>query len=110
VYGAMAVARPILVLGPAECHATELIDFEQYARHVEHGDVEAMERKMRELSDMPRVLRDLMGQRAALVLGEHYGEERLAGSLVRIMEAALKGEKPSLDALPEAPQETRRAA
>ncbi len=90
VYGAMAVARPVLVLGPAECHATELAGFEQYGRHVAHGDVEGMTRVITQIAEMPLLLRDLMGQQAASVLFNHYRIERLNGLMAGVIEAALR--------------------
>lgn len=40
VYGAMTVARPVLLLGPRESHAGELLDRFHMGWQVEHGDVE----------------------------------------------------------------------
>lgn len=110
VYGAMAVARPLLLLSPWECHATELIGFKQYARHVEHGQVEAMVRTINEMVAMPEKLRGLMGRRAAAVLAEHYSEERLNGLLAGITEAALKGEPPLTDIQHQIPHPASRVA
>jgi putative colanic acid biosynthesis glycosyltransferase WcaI len=96
VYGAMAVARPVLVLGPAECHATELVSFAQYGRHVEHGDAGRMTRVIREMAAVPEGLRASMGQQAASVLAAHYGEGRLNGMLACIVEAAVENREPAL--------------
>ena len=40
VYGAMAVSRPILLLGPAPCHVSDLIEQYKIGWHVEHDDVD----------------------------------------------------------------------
>ena len=113
VYGAMAVARPVLVLGPAECHATELAEFDDFGRHVEHGDVQGMTRRIEELAAMPGGRRDVMGQRSASVLAERYSEGRLNGLLATILEASVENREPVI--LPPAetavmPTAGRRAA
>jgi len=110
IYGAMAVARPVLVLGPRECHATELVEFEKYGRCVEHGDVEGTVKVIGDLAAMPAVLRNLMGQRANAVLAEHYSETRLNGLLAEILDVVIKGEKPLMEIQLETQSAARRAA
>jgi len=41
VYGAMAVARPILLVAPNPCHASDLIEAHDIGWHVPHADVDA---------------------------------------------------------------------
>jgi glycosyltransferase involved in cell wall biosynthesis len=41
IYGAMAVGKPILYLGPRPSHVTDLLDRHQIGRQVRHGDVDA---------------------------------------------------------------------
>lgn len=40
IYGAMAVARPILYFGPGPSHISDLLDEYGIGWHIEHGDVE----------------------------------------------------------------------
>src|SRR5262245_48931029 len=46
VYGAMAVARPILLLGPQPCHVSDLVDTHRLGWHIAHGDVEGAVRSI----------------------------------------------------------------
>lgn len=108
VYGAMAVARPLLVLSPQKCHATELIGFERFARHVEHGDVGAMVGTILEFASMPREYRDSMGYRASAVLSSYYSGARQNGQVARIIEAALVGEAPVVTASEDVPAPSAR--
>ncbi len=41
IYGAMAVARPILFFGPKPSHVSDLLDIHHFGSHVSHGDVAA---------------------------------------------------------------------
>ena len=63
IYGAMAVARPIILLAPDPCHVSDLVSGERGQEdrptrqpigwHIPHGDVEAAARVIRE-SSTPR--------------------------------------------------------
>jgi hypothetical protein len=53
VYGAMAVARPILFLGPAESHIGELLRREPIGWMLRHGDVDGAVEFFRQLLAMP---------------------------------------------------------
>lgn len=68
IYGAMAVARPILLVGPAENHVADILDRNDIGWHVRHGDVDGAERVLREILAMApaelqrkgRLARDVM--------------------------------------------------
>jgi hypothetical protein len=50
VYGALAVARPVLLIGPAQCHVTDIIDGEEIGWRVSQDDVDGAERVLREIA------------------------------------------------------------
>jgi colanic acid biosynthesis glycosyl transferase WcaI len=50
VYGALAVARPVLLIGPEECHVTEILAGGESGWRVSQGDVEGAERVLREIA------------------------------------------------------------
>src|SRR6185295_12404102 len=62
VYGAMAVSRPILLVGPSPSHVSDLIERYKIGWHVKHGDVDgavsvlnqAMALSQSELEEMGR--------------------------------------------------------
>jgi len=68
VYGAMAVERPILLIGPEENHVADLLEVDDIGWHVRHGDVAGAEIVLREiLATKPEELR-AKGRRARKVL------------------------------------------
>jgi glycosyltransferase involved in cell wall biosynthesis len=50
VYGALAVARPVLLVGPAECHVTDILEGTEIGWRVSQGDVDGAERVLREIA------------------------------------------------------------
>src|SRR5947207_8768193 len=49
VYGAMAVARPVLFFGPSPSHIADLLDKHGFGLHVSHGDVPGALRTIQQL-------------------------------------------------------------
>ena len=78
VYGAMAVGRPILYLGPTPSHVSQLLDLHGIGWHVAHGDVDGAVRTLREIAALPERARQDMGLRARAVI-----EQELAPNLLR---------------------------
>ena len=64
VYGAMAVARPILLFGPAENHINDILSSERIGWHVSHGDVDQAVATLRDIYATPREELEAMGLRA----------------------------------------------
>jgi colanic acid biosynthesis glycosyl transferase WcaI len=50
VYGALAVARPVLLVGPQECHVTEILAGGELGWQVSQGDVDGAEQVLREIA------------------------------------------------------------
>lgn len=79
VYGAMAVARPILLLGPRPSHVSDILDAHECGWQIDHGDVDGAERTIRRiLNTDPAELRR-MGDRARRAVAEHFTMHRLRG-------------------------------
>jgi hypothetical protein len=64
VYGAMAVGRPILLVGPPENHVADIMAEHDIGWHVQHGDVEGAVRVLREIASMSQEELEAKGQRA----------------------------------------------
>jgi glycosyltransferase involved in cell wall biosynthesis len=64
VYGAMAVGRPILLVGPPQNHVADIMAEHDIGWHVRHGDVDGAVRVLREIASMPREELEAKGQRA----------------------------------------------
>jgi glycosyltransferase involved in cell wall biosynthesis len=77
VYGAMAVGRPILFLGPRPSHVSDLLDQHRIGWHVPHGDVDAAVRTLREIRDTPPRTLQQMGRTASGVLNAQISQSIL---------------------------------
>jgi len=64
VYGAMAIARPILFLGPQRSHVTDMMAEATFGWHVRHGDVDAAVRAIEEILAASPVELRRMGEAA----------------------------------------------
>jgi glycosyltransferase involved in cell wall biosynthesis len=89
VYGAMAVSRPILLLGPDPCHVSDLIVQHRIGRNVRHGDVEGCSRAIRELAGAPAEELAVMGRRAAEVIATTLSKDRLCGRFCDVMQRGM---------------------
>ncbi len=89
VYGAMAVARPILLVGPEENHVADILAEHDIGWHVRHGDVEGAERVLREIARCtPEELRE-KGKRAREVMQSRGGKAQSVARLCDVLERAV---------------------
>lgn len=109
IYGAMAVARPIILLAPDPCHVSDLVagtrgqeDFPADQRmaigwHIPHGDVGAAERVIREILDAPAERLQRMGDRARHVIEQQLSKPTLCGAFCDVLERGLRrgGDSPA---------------
>jgi colanic acid biosynthesis glycosyl transferase WcaI len=93
VYGAMAVARPVLLVGPEESHVGDLLARERIGWRVGHGDVEGLVTLLRQLVDRdPQELAG-MGERARRTLHQGLSKQELCGRLCRILEQGVESRR-----------------
>lgn len=88
VYGAMAVSRPILLLGPEECHVSDLLAGKHAGWTVQHGDVDGAVRVLREIAELPRSELEAMGLRAREVVNAGFTRRQLRGRFCDLVEEA----------------------
>ena len=81
VYGAMAVARPILYFGPNPSHIADLLEHHQFGFHVSHGDVSGAIDAINRLRATDRAELARMGQVAQSVLRHSLSQEILCGRM-----------------------------
>jgi glycosyltransferase involved in cell wall biosynthesis len=86
VYGAMAVARPVVLVGPERSHVGDLLARERIGWRVAHGDVDGMVALLRSLADGDHADLETMGRRARAVLQQGLGKGHLCGRLCDIIE------------------------
>jgi colanic acid biosynthesis glycosyl transferase WcaI len=77
VYGAMAVARPILFVGPVPSHISELLDAHRIGWHMEPADWEGCVATIRRISQLDEDTREEIGRRAQRALTAGLAKETL---------------------------------
>ena len=86
VYGGMAVARPILLLGPERSHVGELLSRDTIGWVLHHGDVEGAVRLFREMVALPPETLKERGRRARALVDQQLSKARLCGQLCDVLE------------------------
>jgi colanic acid biosynthesis glycosyl transferase WcaI len=99
IYGAMAVARPIVLLAPNPCHVSDLVSGERGQEnlpskqpigwHIPHGDVDRAERVIREIIEAPGEKLAAMGTRARHVVETQLSKPTLCGAFCDVLERGL---------------------
>jgi hypothetical protein len=89
VYGAMAVARPILLLGPEVSHVSDLVDRHAIGRHIRHGDVDGCVHAIRELAAASGDELFGMGRRAGEVIQSTLSKRQLCGQFCDVLQRGL---------------------
>lgn len=91
LYGAMAIGRPVLFVGPPECHVIDIMQRADIGWYVRHGDVDGAERALREiLAATPDELA-AKGARARALLDAELTEALLCGRFCDVLEHGRAG-------------------
>lgn len=90
VYGAMALARPILLVGPDPCHVSDIIADHAIGWHIQEGNVDDFVRMIQQIADMPRPQLMVMGRAAADVMHEKFLPATLLAATCDVFEAGIK--------------------
>jgi hypothetical protein len=88
VYGAMAVSRPILFVGPAESHVGDLLREHGIGWHVAQGDAEGALTTLRTIAATPRAELAAMGRRAGALVAARLGRARLEDAFCDVVEGS----------------------
>ncbi|HUQ47303.1 MAG TPA: glycosyltransferase family 4 protein [Gemmatimonadaceae bacterium] len=86
VYGAMAVGRPILLVGPNENHVSDIIDEFENGWHVRHGDVKNAEHVLREIASLSAADLAAMGKRGRDAIQASGGKQGAVGRVCDVLE------------------------
>jgi colanic acid biosynthesis glycosyl transferase WcaI len=86
VYGALAVGRPILLIGPRESHVGELLGGHDVGWQVVQGDVDGAEQVLREIARLPQDRLDAMGARGRALVAGGLGKAELCGRFCDVLE------------------------
>jgi colanic acid biosynthesis glycosyl transferase WcaI len=86
IYGAMAVGRPILYLGPRPSHVSDILDAHACGWHVAHGDVEGMKRRLADILTTPAGELARMGEAAQTAMRASLSQAILLGRMADRLE------------------------
>ena len=86
VYGALAVGRPILLLGPEQSHVGEMIRNHDIGWRISHGDVDGAEAMLRRIADTPVAELAAKGARARALVSTLLGKAELCGRFCDVVE------------------------
>ena len=89
IYGAMAAGRPILLLGPPSCHATDILRNHNIGWHIAHGDVNGAVEMLREIRHTQRERLEEMGRTARELVRRHYSRNVLRNRFCDEVETVL---------------------
>lgn len=99
VYGAMAVARPILLLGPDPCHVSDLVREHRIGWQISHGDVDGAVRTLEQIAATPREELAAMGARARALIERELSKNVLCGRFCDVVQRGLEpGAEPATHA------------
>lgn len=87
VYGAMAVGRPILLVGPKTCHVGDILDEHDIGWQATHGDAEGTAATLRAILDTDAADRDRRGRLAQQIISRELSRTTLCGKFCDVLEA-----------------------
>jgi glycosyltransferase involved in cell wall biosynthesis len=86
VYGAMAVARPVLYVGPEPSHVADLLAEAGFGWRVANGDVDGTVALLRRLAELPAAELAARGEAGRRLVRERLSEAALRGALCDVLE------------------------
>lgn len=86
VYGAMAVARPILLLGPMESHVGELLESHDIGWQIDHNDVAKAEACIRHLVATAATELTRKGELGKQLIEQELSKKFLCGKFCEVVE------------------------
>lgn len=95
VYGAMAVGRPILFIGPRPSHVTDLLDQGDIGWQTPLGDGRACAQLIERISDLPQEQLAEMGRRARSMVDARYTQGRLIEAFCASVDRAITRRRPA---------------
>ncbi|MGC8624694.1 MAG: glycosyltransferase family 4 protein [Phycisphaerae bacterium] len=91
IYGAMAVGKPILFLGPDPSHIADIFAQHRIGWRIRHGDVNGAVAVLAEIKATAPAELQRMGREAQHLLHERFSQEALCGRFCDRLEKALFG-------------------
>ena len=89
IYGAMSVARPILLIAPDPCHVSDLVEPCGVGWHVQQGDVDTTVDVLRSIRATDHETLHAMGNKARKIIQEQYRKDSLLREFADVVERGL---------------------
>jgi colanic acid biosynthesis glycosyl transferase WcaI len=90
VYGVLAVGRPVLYLGPAPSHVSEIIREHRIGWEVRHGDVDGMVAVLGTIASLTPAELAEIGGRARRAFEHEFARGRLCGRFTDLVVESLR--------------------
>lgn len=90
VYGAMAVGKPVLFMGPVPSHISEILELAPIGWQVASGDVKALNRVLNEIDGMPEQKLAEMGARAQQLVEQQFSKQQLCDRFCNVVVGTLR--------------------
>ncbi len=97
IYGAMAVARPILLVAPNPCHVSDLIETHDIGWHVNHDDVDACVKAIEAAIEVGETRRSQMGASAKAAVDADLHSTRSIDRVCDVIERGLPDSPPATE-------------
>jgi glycosyltransferase involved in cell wall biosynthesis len=88
IYGAMALARPVMLLGPDPCYISDLVRDLRLGWHIRHGEVDEAVAAIRQMLQTDPAELAAMGSRARQEIEREINMEKLRGRFCDLIESA----------------------
>lgn len=85
IYSALAVGRPVLLLGPGECHAADILREATVGWHARHGDVAAARAAVEAAAALSPDDRGQLGRDAAGLVARRFSRALLIEQVVALL-------------------------
>ncbi|HEX4415225.1 MAG TPA: glycosyltransferase family 4 protein [Lacipirellulaceae bacterium] len=86
VYGALAVGRPVIYVGPAPSHVSDLMERYAVGWQVQQGDVDGLVEQLRCVARLSTAERAELGQRAKQVIAGSFGKATLCDTFCDLID------------------------
>ena len=94
VYGAMGAGRPILLLGPRDCHVGQILDACDIGWQIDHDDVDGAVAMIRKLARTDRAVFEAMGGRGRQAVADQFNKDALCGRFCDVLEGGETDTRP----------------
>ena len=89
IYGAMAVSRPILLLGPKSCHLNDIITEHGIGWQIDHGDIDTAAATIRRIVQANPAELTKMGTAAGVLVDKEFSRDKLCTAVCQVIEKGI---------------------